>query len=302
MLESKVAISRELFLRSFFGAAVSPSSWTIDRLTRIIEESEVREGDVLFREGDAPDRIYFVENGDLRVTREGAPSFRYRGRWVLGIIDLLADRPRRHTLTVTKPSRIASVRGEDWLDIIEETLDVAKDAVSAQLGATARLYAKLPEPRFPPPEASPPPPALRLTLFERLLAFFDSPILRRAGVQTLSILAESSREIRLAAGETLASGASRPEDAYLVSHGEIATSQPGRFGRGTFVGGAALLSAGWEARATVPSVVLALPFEEWFDAMEEHFDLARSAMTWNALERERIYEALASAGDEPTFE
>jgi CRP-like cAMP-binding protein len=302
MLESKVAISRELFLRSFFGAAVTPSSWTIDRLTRVIEESEVREGDVLFREGETPDRIYFIENGNMRVTRAGAPSFRYTGRWVLGMIDLLADRPRRHTLTALKPSRIASVRGEEWIDIIEDTLDVAKDAVAAQLGATSRLYAKLEVPRFPAPEPSPPPPAARLTLFERLLAFFDSPILRRAGVQTLSLLAESSREIRLEAGERLTNGSARPTDAYLVAHGEIETSQPGRFGRGTFVSGAALLSAGWEAHAAVPSVVLALPFEEWFDAMEEHFDLARSAMTWNALERERIYESLASKGDEPTFE
>lgn len=302
MLETKVAISRELFLRAFFGASVSPSTWTIDRLTRIIDESEVRAGDVLYREGEAPDRIYFIERGFLRATREGGPSFRYSGRWVLGMIDLLAERPRRHTLTALEPTRIASVRGEDWIDIIEDTLDVAGDAVAAQLSATARLYPKLGEPKFPPPPPPALPPPNPLTLFERLLAFFDAPTLRRAGVQTLSLLAESSREIRLAPGERLIDAKARRDDAFLVSHGEIETSQPGRFGRGTFVGAAALMTPGWEAHAVAPSVVLSLPFEEWFDAMEEHFDLARSAMTWNALERERIYEALASTSAEPTFE
>jgi CRP-like cAMP-binding protein len=301
MFEGRGNVTRELFLRSFFGGAVSPSPWLLSRIAPLLEAGEIGEGEVLFREGETPDRIYFVEDGLFRLTREGASPFRYRGRWILGGVDVMAGRPRHRTATALRATSLVSVRGADWLDAMEDTFDVARDVVTMQSGFTARLYAKLREP-FPAARPTTQPPARSLSLFDRLLVFFDAPVLRKAGVQTLSILAEVTEEIRLAQGELLIDREARRDRIFLVAHGRIDTTHPGQFGRAGFVGGASFLVPGWEARAAMPSVVLALPVEDWFDTMEEHFDLVRCAMAWNALERERIYESLADQEPEPTFE
>jgi hypothetical protein len=48
----------------------------------------------------------------------------------------------------------------------------------------------------------------------------------------------------------------------------------------------------------VETRTLALPLEDWFDEMEEHFDLVRSALGGLALLRDEIIEDLARGSTE----
>ncbi|MEO7095638.1 MAG: cyclic nucleotide-binding domain-containing protein, partial [Polyangiales bacterium] len=88
MPDDHARLHRELFLRSFFGGANS-SPLMLDRLSALVDERDVPAGHVLFREGDAAERLYFVTGGGVRMSREGHRSYLYAGRWLIGAIDLL---------------------------------------------------------------------------------------------------------------------------------------------------------------------------------------------------------------------
>ena len=296
MPDGHARLVHELFLRSFFGGPnVNPAM--VDRLSGILDEQEIAAGHVLFRQGDVSDRIYFMSTGSVRMSRDDQRPYVYSGRWIVGGIDILNQRPRRRTATLLADAKVLSVRSDEWFDAIEETMEVPRDFIAMQLAGTARHIARLaPEP-FEPPRPSPPPPPHRLSLFERLVTFFDGPELRLCGVQTLSILADSCEEVRLEPGELLIDAQTLRDHVYVVGHGAIETthvepSMRGTFGRSSFVGGVCATSMGWSARASAPSVVLALPIEEWLDAMS-YFDLFRCVMAWTGLERERVSETLA---------
>lgn len=296
-------LSRELFLRSFLGGAATASAPSLDGLSRVLQEVELHAGDVLFREGALSDRLYFLENGRVRLSREGHKPYVLAGGWIIGRVDVLADRPRRRTATILTDAKVLSVRREDWFDWVEDTLELARDVMGEQMNAAAEDYARLaPEP-FAPPWPSPPIPSEPLTLFDRVLAFFDSPVFRKAGVQNLATMAEAAVEVRLAAGEELIVEGAPRDHLYVVAHGCVETTHfspvpmKGQFGRASFVGGVAARSITWSARATEPSVVLALALEDWFEALSL-FDLVRCTMAWIGLEAERINETLAERAEE----
>jgi len=73
-----------------------------------------------------------------------------------------------------------------------------------------------------------------------------------------------------------------------------------RYGPGDIVCGAAALegSAGWNAKAAVAVRAVSFPIEVWFELMDEHFDLVRTAIAALALRRETLLDYLAeqSAG------
>jgi hypothetical protein len=48
----------------------------------------------------------------------------------------------------------------------------------------------------------------------------------------------------------------------------------------------------WEARALTPGRALTFRVTDWFDLMEEHFDMVRSTLGALSLQREELVERL----------
>jgi CRP-like cAMP-binding protein len=306
VVDSSTRLAREVFLIGFFGGSAPTDGWTTDRLTTMLSESRVRAGDALFREGEPAERIYFVESGSVRSSRAGEPSWRYEGRWLLGTTDVLLDRLCTRTALALRDLDIVSLAADDWLEIFDDSAAMARVALSNASAATSTLYTTQPS-VFSGENGTPSlRPTAPLSWIETLLAFFEAPALHRAGVQLLAELTDVAREIRLEPGAILAEMGGPRDDIYLVAHGAIACSFPGRssearFRRGHLVGAAAFLGAPartWEAHATEPASVLAVPVEAWQDVMEEHVKLARLALGFVLTERERIFGALATGGEE----
>src|SRR5579864_5366542 len=83
-------VSRELFLAAVGVHLGRFESWVTDRLVSLLEEEEVRAGEVLFSMGDTPE-------GGVGLVREGHRSWQLEGRHVFGIVDGLLDRSRTRT-------------------------------------------------------------------------------------------------------------------------------------------------------------------------------------------------------------
>lgn len=92
-------------------------------------------GEVLFREGDAPDRIYFVLEGSLAITKhEGTIAVGGAGPGdVVGEIGLLHGVPRTATATATSRSVLIAIDGALFLRAVVE-----EDVSARELGDLAR--------------------------------------------------------------------------------------------------------------------------------------------------------------------
>jgi CRP-like cAMP-binding protein len=79
---------------------------------------------------------------------------------------------------------------------------------------------------------------------------------------------------------------------------ELTRTEPrgkARFGAASVVGGSGAfgdIERLYTARAQRDSVLLRIREEDFFDVMEDHFDLARSVMGYMAAEREQVMDQL----------
>ncbi len=151
------------------------------------------------------------------------------------------------------------------------------------------------------------PPALgSLAFVERLAVLADVAMLRGAGIQVLVELADMMEEVTFEPGKTIFERGNLRGEALLVLQGEAEGNRldpPLRvvFGPGSVVGGVASLGESmlaWEARAITRVRALSMRLEDWFDLMEEHFDLVRAALSGMALQREAILGDLSTGRGE----
>jgi len=295
-------IGRELMFSSFIGAGTWASgSWILERIVGSLEEFPTRAGDVLFQQGDPTEHLYFMNDGRVRLSREGHADWVYEGRWAIGTTDLLAARRRSRTATSEGDARMFRLPGESWLELMEDSFDLTHNALIGTARGAAALYTRLaPDGGFlplPTPRAA----ADSSSLVGRALLFSELPLLQDVSVQALTDLASYATDRRLDEGETLFGPAARSDRIHVVVRGsvEVTREEPrvtGQFGPGSVVGGALCLGNvddAWSARALEPSKLVSFSAEDWFNQMEEHPEMARSAMAALSLERERIQEILA---------
>jgi len=299
-----VRLSRELFLTAFGDELGGIEPWVTDRLTSLLEEEEVGAGDTLFSAGDPPHFFYFLRSGTVKLVRDGSAPWTLEGPHVFGMFEALLDRPRTRTALVVGDSQLMKVGSDAWIELLEESFELSRTATFSAARWVALLEENLLAHGISPrPTAfrTPRVPAGRLDILERLALLMGTPLLRGAGVQPLSDLALVSEEAHFDPGATLMTRGTPRDRLFMVLEGEVQAScqRPGvvrTAGPGDFVCGAAAFgerAPAWEASATTSTRALAFGVEDWFDLMEEHFELVRSVLAGMALERERLLDLLA---------
>ncbi|HEU4413011.1 MAG TPA: cyclic nucleotide-binding domain-containing protein [Polyangiaceae bacterium] len=296
-------LSRELLFASF----ARPTTETDDprsfeRLAASVEAQTVRAGDVLFREGEPAEHVYFMIEGRLRLSRPGLADWVYEGWWVIGTTDALAGRPRRRTATIETDTRLSRLPAGRWFEVMRSRPEVLLDTLVGFARGAAVLHAQLaPDGGFLPPA----PPARRFDVATpagraRLLA--SLPLLRGAAAQVLVELAALADCRELAAGDALFSAGEPCGRAFVVAEGAVEITRSGpdvraTFGPGSLVGDALCLGApdgAWAARAAGPARVLSFSIDELFDLLEGHHESVRALMGTFSLEQERLREELGA--------
>jgi CRP-like cAMP-binding protein len=275
----------------------------------VVEEEDVESGKRLFAQGEPPEFIFFVRDGRVRLEREGSSPWTFEGRSVIGVFDALLERPHTRTAVAETNLHLLKLRTEHWLALLEDSFGLARSAlansVSIVAALEARQWATQAQPRgeIAVAVSSVEP---RLGFIERVAILAEIPLVRSAGIQVLVELAESVEELTFQPGDTLFRHGEPGGRALLVLQGDVAAERSDLslqvlFGPGSFVGGVASLGdpvAAWQARAATYVRVLSMNIEDWFDLMEEHFDLVRSALSALALRREAILDDLADKSAE----
>jgi CRP-like cAMP-binding protein len=301
--------SRELFLSVLTGDAGNLEPWVIDRMTSVVDEEDVEAGKRLFARDEPPEFIFFVREGRVRLEREGHPAWLLEGRSVIGVFDGILDRPHARTAVAETSLHLLKFRVEHWLELLEDSFGLARVALSNTVATVAaveaRRWAAQAQPRGRV-MAQAPPVAGPLAFVERLAILADVPLVRGGGIQVLVELADSVEEVSFEPGDPIFERGQTPAQGFFVLEGEVEGDRLDpeikvRFGPGSLVGGVASLGEpilAWQARAVTRVRALAMRLEDWFDLMEEHFDLIRSALSELTLIREALLEDLAATDGE----
>jgi CRP-like cAMP-binding protein len=87
-------------------------------LAKGVERVEAPDGTVLIREGDAGDRFFVIEDGEVEISKEGMP-IRKLGRGAgFGEIALLRDVPRTATVSAHGVVKLLAVERDDFLQAV----------------------------------------------------------------------------------------------------------------------------------------------------------------------------------------
>ncbi len=295
--EQAVRIAREVILSTFAGEGARGLTWAFRRISAAMQDLHVDEGAVVFTAGEPAAYLHFVVDGELALSAPDRPPIVFGPRSAVGMIDAFLGRPFAWTAAATRKSHILRIRIEDWVDVLEDSFELARIILTNFATGVHRLRLRPPplggfeEPRqLPGPSEAPP----QLHLVDRVLLLRSAPVFAQAGTQTLASLAELATEVRATAGQLLAPKGEPKRQMFVVASGEISATREdptlvGRFRRGSLVCGAISLvgATDYELRAETPSLVLAIAREDYLDVMEEHFGLFRSAI--RALVEERSH-------------
>lgn len=306
--ERQLRLSREMFLAALGVPLESIDGWVIDRLTASLEEHRFETGQKLFSSGELPEFVYFLSEGEVRMTRPGRASWRHRGRWFLGGFDVHLDRPYERDAVAVSDLSVLKLAATDWIDLLEDSIWLAREAIVNCAATVAQLEERVVRAfdRAGRDEAMPPAPPGALDLVERLSFLSERPFLSGAGVQTLADLAMVAREVTLGDADSLRTRDDRPDPFRFVLSGNVYAEREDPhvtrdYGPGDIVGGVSSFgknAAAWRLVATAPTRVLEIPAIAWFDLAEDHFDLVRSAMAALALRRQALLEHLSAQTDD----
>ena len=305
MLDSRLArMEGEIALAAFGVSPGAFGSWVFDRLTNLVDPHFVKVGDVLWKRGEPLEFLFFMRQGRVQALRQDGSPWTFEGRWLLGAFEGHRNRHASRTLVALEDFPVLKIQRRGWLELLEDSAEMARRAVVNAAGTVARL-----EERSPARPAGLQPPLRQhhgdrpLTLVERVAFLMGLPIASGVGVQALANIASASEEISVGAGQSLDQEKVVKDRLLFVVDGDVHASRSDpdverRYRPGDLVGEAAALCErvrDWTAKALTPARLLAISQEAWLDAMEEHFEIAEAALLMLAVERESILDELSRA-------
>jgi CRP-like cAMP-binding protein len=300
-VDREQVIERQIFIRSLNIAR--PTGSAAQQLARAMRDQLFPAGEVLYSRGEAASRIYYIMRGDIELSLEGAEPWTMKAPSVVGILDVLQDRPRERTARALTDVKALVLSGDDYFDVLEDNFEFARAALC---GVASNLHMMslglAPTGGFPDP-AGPilAPPDRPLSLVERTLTLYDAPAFRAASVQGVSRLAGLAEEVRYAEGDAISRFGEPCASLVVVACGlvQIRREDPrleARFGAGSIVGGYASIGRDahqYDSTALAPTVALRVRKDDFFDLLEDHSEVTRSVLAFMAIERERILDERA---------
>jgi MFS family permease len=108
----------------------------IERLARALVPETASAGDVVIRQGDPGDHVYFVESGTVEVTRDGRHIANLGPGEIFGEIALLRAVPRTATVTATSDCTFQTLTRDVFIPAVtreREAHETAESAVTRRL-------------------------------------------------------------------------------------------------------------------------------------------------------------------------
>jgi CRP-like cAMP-binding protein len=295
-LDRRHAVERELFLRATIGRVLPSTRQLVDALREVTFEK----GTIIYAAGTLADEIFFIMHGRVGLSKPGGLEHEFGPGSVVGILDVEQGRARARTAVALSDVEALVLRAEDRLELLEDSFEHTRAVIrlsAARIDGLARDQNVEPVSRESSRMHRP------LLLIEKVFTLRDTAAFRKASIQSLVRLAPAADELRIAAGEMLFEVGAARGLLYVVVSGQVDvqggnTPVHARFGEASLLGaGAAFGDAlSWaRAWAVTETVLLRFREEDFYDVMEDHFELARSVLGYLSAENERRLDDVEQA-------
>ncbi len=115
------------------------SSEDLSFLASIAKEEHCGPGDVIFREKDPSDAMFFIIEGKILLQRENQERF-YAGRHeAIGTWALFDKEQRLMSATAIESSRLLRIDQEDFLDLMADHIEIGQSIFRALIRRMKRL-------------------------------------------------------------------------------------------------------------------------------------------------------------------
>jgi CRP-like cAMP-binding protein len=283
---------RELMLRSLFRELGGDS---LARMTELLVPHEVVAGQTLFARGEPSERFWFVVEGKVRLERPKAAPWVFGPRSVVGSLDAFQDRPYMRSCVALVDGRVLELRRNDWLDLIDDDVLIARQSINSMAGRVHERSRRAP----PQPARALERPAVAtprpFSTFQKIVILRQARFLASAGMQAIASLTALTSEHELAAGQHAADAGLSLDRLYVIVSGrvELEGMSVRERGPGDLLGGPGALhdpTLAAEARAVLPTVLLGIDQQDYYDFSEEHPRLSTGTLSYLAAELEALVE------------
>jgi ATP:ADP antiporter, AAA family len=274
-----VDLANQLYGLPLFGSV------TIDEVFRICtagcqERSEP--GRLLFGEASIPEKVQFLLNGRVSVTRTGGASHQIEAPAVLAFQEVLEERPMEESVETADLSVCLTLTCEEMRSLLSEDSDLVA-------GLFQMLYSDSRAERIAVKGSSSLCSALpaggSLNRVEKGLVLKSIPVFSLMSAEEILVLASIAIEMRLSAGEPLVAEADRPA-IYAMISGELSIEESGKapiIAEPSDIIGIyeTLARVDFEFRASVRKngIALRINHEDLFDLLSQRSDLLRRILS-----------------------
>jgi cAMP-binding proteins - catabolite gene activator and regulatory subunit of cAMP-dependent protein kinases len=118
-------IEKVLLLKSLDIFKETPET-ILAELAPLMQEAEVEEGTVLFKEGDVGDCMYIIYHGEVRIHKGNHTLAILKEKEVFGELSLLDTESRSATATAHTDCLLSRIDQEPFYELMEERPEIAK--------------------------------------------------------------------------------------------------------------------------------------------------------------------------------
>jgi len=104
----------------------SCSAEQILRISAIARQDLCAEGTVLYSTGDAPEAIYFVVHGAIRLSDSSGKESTLGPGAAFGATEILSDRLRSSSATATQETLVLAIEADDFFDLLANNIEIVK--------------------------------------------------------------------------------------------------------------------------------------------------------------------------------
>ncbi len=119
------------------------STEDLAHIAAITEEIEFKTEEVISQEGDIPDSMYMVIEGQVKLTRGGEDVMIAQEKDVFGTWALFDDEPLVVTATTLKATRVLRIDKEDFIDLLADYVAITQSILKTMAKRLRRLMTRI---------------------------------------------------------------------------------------------------------------------------------------------------------------
>ena len=119
------------------------STEDLAHIAAITDEIKFKTNKVIFREGEFPDAMYMVIEGEVSLTRENQEVMVAKHKDVFGAWALFDDEPRVATANTLEDTRLLQIDKEDFIDLLADHVEITQSILKVMVKRLRNLMARI---------------------------------------------------------------------------------------------------------------------------------------------------------------